>query len=155
MGGQFSECRSHWTSGNTWGRRDMERRTTMPCSDWLREASVWSTWCCFRLLLASGFSYGTESEEYMKKDFYYNILYIIIILNTFFVFILVCTVRTLTMHYEAHSLYIAIDCKYDILWYNICTCDCNKSLYMFVASQVLTTEVRVSTMQQLDQNTAL
>lgn len=40
---------------------------------------------------------------------------------------------------------------YDII-YALVT---NKSLYMFVASQVLMTKVRVSTVQQLDQNTAL
>lgn len=35
MGGRWLEFLSRWTLRNTCGRRDMERRTTTPCSDWL------------------------------------------------------------------------------------------------------------------------
>lgn len=68
-----------------------------------------------------------------------------------YLFVLLEHLRCIMKHTHFILLLIVNMIYYDII-YALVT---NISLYMFVASQVLTTEVRVSTMQQLDQNTAL
>lgn len=68
-----------------------------------------------------------------------------------YLFVLLEHLQCIMKHTHFILLLIVNMIYYDII-YALVT---NKSLYMFVASQVLTTKVRVSTVQQLDQNTAL